>query len=394
MAKCLAESGMNIKTAVRYDKWPESSAFTNIDAIIIYCDGDKRHIALGHEKELQKLSDSGIGIAALHYAVDGEPGILNDTLMNVIGGYYKKGKSRNPIWTVNNMTLAKHPVTNGLQPFKLRDEWYYNINLGDVTPIMSAQPPGRNNKEQTLVWVHTTKAGSRGAGFTGGHFHSSWAVPENRKLVLNLIAWTAGVKIPESGISTPNPIIPVSKDIRHAVSEGNAHDVRIFIILGADVNQKNKQNWSLLHFAAVRGKTECAEVLIGNGAEENAQTSVGKTPLHYAAARGFFKLARLLVRGGAKLDLCDAEGWTPLHYAAEKDKVKVAGYLLSKGAKVNALSKLGGTPLHEAAASASPAMIKLLLKNGADKSIKADNGKTPYDYSVELNNKPVAEILK
>jgi len=394
LANALNESGLNVKTAIRYDEWPESSAFDGVDAVIMYCDGRGRHVIGGHEKELQAISDRGVGIAALHYAVDGKQGEQDEILKGIIGGYYREGQSRNPIWLLTHMKLAKHPVTNGVKPFDLKDEWYYNIELGNVTPIMSAVPPGAKGKEFTLVWVYKTVKGTRGAGFTGGHFHKNWAVPDNRKLVLNLIAWTAGIDIPEQGVTTADPIILVNKNILQAVARGDAKDLRNHILQGADVNQKNKQGWSLLHFATVRGKTECAEILISNGAEVNPLTSAEKTPLHYAADRGFLELTKLLVENGAKLNLRDAEGWTPLHYAAEKDRVDVATYLLSKGAKVDVLSKLGGTALHEAAASSSPAMINLLLKNGADKSIKATNGKTPLDYAVELDNKPVAEILR
>ena len=49
-------------------------------------DGHTKHVALGHETELEALSNCGIGIVFLHYAVDGEPGRLNETLMKVIGG--------------------------------------------------------------------------------------------------------------------------------------------------------------------------------------------------------------------------------------------------------------------------------------------------------------------
>jgi len=242
LAKALDESGLNIKTSVRYDKWPESSAFSNIDAVVIYCDGDKKHILNGHEKELQDLSDRGIGIVALHYAVDGELGPLDQALMNIIGGYYDEKQSKNPIWLATNMNISKHPVANGVIPFDMKDEWYYNINLGDVTPIMSAIPPGEDGKEQVLVWVHKTETGSRGAGFTGGHWHKNWGDTNNRKLVLNLITWTAGIDIPAKGVTTADPIILKNKNILQAVGRGDAKDLKNHLLLGADVNQTNKQN--------------------------------------------------------------------------------------------------------------------------------------------------------
>jgi type 1 glutamine amidotransferase len=44
--------------------------------------------------------------------------------------------------------------------------------------------------------------GGRGFGFTGGHFHSGWSNDEQRKLVLNAIAWTAKADVPATGIES------------------------------------------------------------------------------------------------------------------------------------------------------------------------------------------------
>ena len=96
LAKALDDSGLNLKTAIHYDTWPDSTACEGVDAVAIYSDGDQKHIALGHEAELQALSDRGVGIVCLHYCVDGEPGLLNETLLNVIGGYYDETQSINP----------------------------------------------------------------------------------------------------------------------------------------------------------------------------------------------------------------------------------------------------------------------------------------------------------
>ncbi len=390
LAKALGESGMGIKTAIQYDTWPEPGVLEGIDVLVVYCDGDKKHVALGHETELQALVERGVGMVFLHYAVDGEPGLLNEILMKVIGGYYDESQSQNPEWTMKNPKLAKHAITTGVKPFELKDEWYYNLKFGAITPLMEAVPPEEKGKAHILAWAY----GSNAFGFTGGHFLSNWAQPDFRKLVLNAIVWSTGMDVPISGVLSADPIVVKNKSILHAIAKGDADDVRNHLLLGTDVNEKNKQGWTPLHFAAVRGQAECARVLIETDAEMNPLTGTEKTPLHFAAERNFLELVKLLVENGADIGARDDEGWSPLHYAAEKDRVEVAAYLLEKGAKVDLRSKRGGTPLHEASASASPKMINLLLENGADKTIKATNGKTPLDYAVELGNQPAAAILQ
>jgi len=390
LAKALDASGLNLKTTIQYDTWPASAALEGIDALVVYCDGDQTHVALGHEAELAALAARGVGLVFLHYAVDGTPGALNDTLLDVLGGYYAESQSKNPVWTVKDPKLAKHAITTGVEPFELKDEWYYNLKFAEITPLMQAIPPGEEGQAHVLAWVHGTNA----FGFTGGHFHSGWLQPDGRKLVLNAIVWAVGLEVPAGGVASDDPVIVKNKVLLQAIARGDAADVRNHLLLGADVNEKNKQGWTPLHFATVRGKAECAKVLVENGAGLNPCTGTGKTPLHLAADRGFLEIATVLVEGGADLGAQDDEGWSPLHYAAEKDRVDVAVYLIKKGAKVDMRSKRGGTPLHEASASASTKMINLLLASGADKNIKAANGKTPLDYAIELENKPAVKLLK
>ena len=389
LVKALNESGLKLKANIQYDVWPESAELENIDALVVYCDGDDRHVALGHEAELLALSNRGMGLVFLHYAVDGEPGLLDETLMKVIGGYYEEGWSQNPLWTMKNPVMAEHPATRGVKPFELKDEWYYNLRFGDVVPLLQAVPP-EEGKAHTLAWAF----GKNAFGFTGGHFHSSWGQPDFRKLVLNAIVWAAGLAVPEGGVESADPVVLKYPSMLHAIAKGDPVDLGNHIVLGADVNEIDKRGWTPLLHAAVRGKTECAAVLIAQGANLNPRDSTEKTPLHYAADRGFAELVKLLVESGADFMARDNEGWTPLHYAAEKDRVDVAAYLIEQGAEVDARSTRGGTPLIEASASASPEMVKLLLKNGADKGIKATNGKTALDYAIELGNKPAEELLK
>ncbi|MDF7824995.1 ankyrin repeat domain-containing protein [Pontiellaceae bacterium B12227] len=390
LAKALNESGEDLNATVCAEKWPESSALQNLDALVLHCDGNADHLALGHEGALLKLSNEGVGLVVLHYALDGTEGLLDETLMKIVGGYYHDKESLNPLWTMKGpFFAANHPVTRGVKPYELKDEWYYNLRLGDVKPVMMAKPP-EEEQVHTLAWTF----GKNAFGFTGGHYLSSWGKPDFRKLVLNAIVWSAGLEVPMSGIESADPIVTKNKTMLHAIAKGDPVDLENHILLGADVNEKNKQGWTPLHFATVRGKTDCAEVLVAKGASLDERTGTLKSPLHFAADRGYLEIAKLLVESGADLTAKDDEGWTPLHYAAEKDKVDVATYFIEQGAEVNAISTRGGTPLIEAAASASPEMVKMLLNSGADKHIQATNGKTALDYAIELGNQSAEALLK
>lgn len=269
LAKALGHSGLNLKTAIHYDSWP--SSFDGIDALVIYCDGNANHMALGHESELQELSDRGVGIVGLHYAVDGEPGLLNETLLNVIGGCFEEGRSRNPEWTVKNVKIGKHAVTRGVHPFELKEEWYYNLRFNGV-PILISEVPDGGSSGRFLAFVMSNsnsdhlkldvddegairmtpqivpQVNKRGFCFPGGHYHKTWANPQVRKLVLNAIVWAAGLEVPSEGVESETPVIAVNKTILHAIAKGDAGDVRNHILLGVDVNGTDSKGWTpLLH---------------------------------------------------------------------------------------------------------------------------------------------------
>jgi hypothetical protein len=135
-------------------------------------------------------------------------------LLAWIGGYYETGYSINPHWTADFKTLIEHPVTQGVKPFAINDEWYYNMRFreGAVQPILRATPPDESRgtpaakehpgREEIVAWVVERPDGGRGFGFTGGHTHPNWGNEDFRKLVLNALVWVAGEEVPEEGIQS------------------------------------------------------------------------------------------------------------------------------------------------------------------------------------------------
>jgi ankyrin repeat protein len=73
---------------------------------------------------------------------------------------------------------------------------------------------------------------------------------------------------------------------------------------GADVNAKNKNGKTPLHWAAVHDLgdeadyTGVAECLIEHGADVNAKDEVGRTPLHISKEFGKKDVSELLMRYG------------------------------------------------------------------------------------------------
>ncbi|MCH5372696.1 MAG: ThuA domain-containing protein, partial [Planctomycetes bacterium] len=232
LAKSLQENA-GFKCVVVKDGYPkDTSVFDNADAVVVYSDGGGGHPLINHLDEIDALVEKGVGIACLHYAVEVPKGDPGNHFLKWIGGYFETDWSVNPHWVANFEELPKHPITRGVKPFAINDEWYYHMrfrkNMEGVTPILvdlpgeetlrrsdgphSGNPDVRaavleRHEPQVLAWASERPGGHRGFGFTGGHFHWNWGDTNFRRIVLNAIVWTTGAEVPESGVVDQDPTL-------------------------------------------------------------------------------------------------------------------------------------------------------------------------------------------
>jgi type 1 glutamine amidotransferase len=175
------------------------------------------------------LAKKGIGIAMLHYAVEVPKGKPGDYMLDWIGGYFETFWSVNPHFKAEFKELPDHPITKGVRPFALDDEWYYHMrfveDMKNVTPILTTIPPDSTRREgndahganpyvrarkgspEHVAWAYDRPGGGRGFGFTGGHWHYNWAHDDFRKLVLNALVWITGVDVPANGVPSKTPSV-------------------------------------------------------------------------------------------------------------------------------------------------------------------------------------------
>ncbi len=395
-------------------EWPDASKVQAADSIVIYGDGLEKHPANGHITELRRHYESGKGLVVLHFALEpGDPEmarLLDDT----IGGRFEVDWSVNPVWKMEAPEISDHPVTRGVRPFSLEDEFYFHLRLRkSIIPLLQAHPPmeslGADGPRsgnasvrsdlvrkipQTLAWAVENPNGSRGLGFTGGHFFRNWAQEDFRKLVLNAIIWTAHIDVPKQGVKGCLIPVPASPSIDEAIAKGDLEDVRLHLSSNpASLNQARDKTRPPLSQAVLRNKTDIALLLLEAGADPDGQDSSRRTPLHLAVERGNLILVAALLKAGAKPDLRDKGGWTPLHHAAAKNRLEIARALLDGGANPMTLSELGGTPLHEAAASAGAELVRLLLDHHVDPSIRSTEGTTALDIAKKCNNQAAIQVL-
>ena len=218
LKKCL-DKLPGIVTADYYQGWPDDpTAFDNADSILLYMDGGGGHPVIQRNRlaEIDQLMKHGVGLCCAHYAVEVPKEKGGPDLTKWIGGYYETGYSINPHWDATFSNLPKHPVTQGVEPFTINDEWYYNIRFPEgqsgIEPLLVAAPPDRTRgteaakshpgRAEVVAWAVERPDGGRGFGFTGGHRHVNWGNDDFRKLVLNALLWTAKADVPAEGVTS------------------------------------------------------------------------------------------------------------------------------------------------------------------------------------------------
>lgn len=239
LAKALAKVP-GLQTEVILNGWPEDdSKFDGADAVVFYMDGGPKHEVVKDGgvriPRVEEWVRRGVGIGCMHYGVEVVPAQAGEQFKRWIGGHYENSFSCNPIWEPNFTGFPDHPITRGVKPFQIKDEWYFNMRFTDgfsadapaenggtkFVPILVAKPgddvrggpyvypkgpyphiQAASGRAEAMMWAVERPDGGRGFGFTGGHYHDNWGNDQFRKTILNALVWLAKAEVPSGGIES------------------------------------------------------------------------------------------------------------------------------------------------------------------------------------------------
>jgi putative membrane-bound dehydrogenase-like protein len=206
--------------------WPQD--LTDADAIIVLLNHAGKAAS---DPNIKAAVERGAGFGAIHYGVEVNKGEQGENYLNWLGGYFETFWSVNPMWDADVNIIGNHPITRGVKPFQIKDEWYYHMrfpeNTKGITPLLSTVAPlntvhfegkpsshGGNEEvlravkagePQHLAWAYERPNGGRGFGFTGFHVFANLAEDNFRTTLLNGVAWVAGLEIPAQGVPSKTP---------------------------------------------------------------------------------------------------------------------------------------------------------------------------------------------
>lgn len=156
------------------------------------------------------------------------------------------------------------------------------------------------------------------------------------------------------------------------------------------LNSKFKIEDNYLIIASQFGKKDSVVFLINHGVDVNSKLdNSNATALHFAAINGHLEIAELLIKNKADINI-EVKRASALNIAIMRGHTKMAKLLIEKGSDLNSQDILGNTPLHNAIIKNNTQIVELLIKNKASKEIKNKKGKTPSDL-LKTDSKKITD---
>lgn len=135
-------------------------------------------------------------------------------------------------------------------------------------------------------------------------------------------------------------------DIVKATQYGALDRVKELLEQDYDINYRDSENVTLLHWAAINNRIEIVKYFLSKAVDVNAiGGDLKSTPLHWATRQGHLKMVVILVQHGADPTISDGEGCNCLHLAAQFGNTSIVAYLLAKGIDINTPDSNGMTAL-------------------------------------------------
>jgi uncharacterized protein len=195
-----------------------------------------------------------------------------------------------------------------------------------------------------------------------------------------------------------------------AVKAANGQAVKTLLRDKVDVNAKEADGTTALHWAVQAGDLATVKQLLDARADVNASNRYAVTPLSVAATNGREQMIAVLVAAGANVNAALLEGETVLMTAARTGNPAVVGLLLEHGADANAREQgYGETALMWATAQNHPEAVRRLIEGGAEINARSAvmkyakprtpitvlprGGWTPLMYAARQGSMEAARVL-
>jgi ankyrin repeat protein len=170
--------------------------------------------------------------------------------------------------------------------------------------------------------------------------------------------------------------------------------VKLLLDWGANIHHKTEFNSSSIILASMCGHIRVVELLIKLGANIHDSNNNNFSSIIFASKNGYLNLTKLLINHGANVHDKTDSGDSSIILASEYGHLDVVDYLISVGADFDDKNNRGYNSLFLAYRNNKLDVVKLLIKKGANIHERFDNsGNNLIMYSCLDGNSEIAELL-
>ena len=159
-----------------------------------------------------------------------------------------------------------------------------------------------------------------------------------------------------------------------------------------NINYKNENGWTALHYACDEGNLKIAEILIKAHCDVNLKNNDKRTPLFISVTRGYFDITKLLIENGGDLYCEDNENNNLIHLCSIYGHNELLSFLLNKEPQLIYNKNIfGNTPLQLAKNKETKNIIEKFMRNNPyltnrKKSKKVLNNNSNNVADISHNN--------
>jgi uncharacterized protein len=179
-----------------------------------------------------------------------------------------------------------------------------------------------------------------------------------------------------------------------AIRSQNRDLARALLQQKVDVNARQADGATALHWAAQWDDLDAAGLLVRAGAKVNAVNDYGVSPLSVAALNGSGPMVQLLLKAGGDVRTVLPSGETLLMTAARSGSVAAVRALLAAGADVNAKEQTKGqTALMWAVAERHADVARTLVESGADWKLRSASGFSAFLFATRMGDRELVKFF-
>ncbi|WP_166819905.1 ThuA domain-containing protein [Thalassoroseus pseudoceratinae] len=188
------------------DAWSEGpDLIDGADVVVVFLSQGAKWLSADAKRlaAFKHLAQRGGGFVCLHWGMGTRDAEDVPAYVSLFGGCHGgPDRKYKVVETSARPATIDHPILRGIKPFNVHEEFYYRLKF----PAERENHVGLifadiEDREEPVAWAWEREDGGRSFGFSGGHFHKNWKLPEYRRLMVQGILWTGHQPIRQTGIA-------------------------------------------------------------------------------------------------------------------------------------------------------------------------------------------------